>query len=118
MKDFKRKTAAKANGEYRLLLVNGHNSHYTRGFLKHARTHQVLVLCYPAHTTHIYQGLDVVVFSVLKKHLSEERDHYERMKGETISKSSLRCMGELTFVLLPHRRSRLHSGKQESVHLT
>ncbi|KIJ15704.1 hypothetical protein PAXINDRAFT_162817 [Paxillus involutus ATCC 200175] len=66
IKNFDKETAAKANDEYQLLLVDGHNSHYTRGFLEHARTHQILVLCYPSHITHIYQGLDVVVSSTLK----------------------------------------------------
>lgn len=89
IKDFDRKTADKVKpGEYRLLLVDGHNSHYTRGFLEYARTHQILVLCYPAHTTHIYQGLDVVIFSILKKDLSEERDKWERETGEKISKKN------------------------------
>jgi hypothetical protein len=66
IKDFGKQTAAKADSEYRLLLVDSHNSHYTHGFLAYARTHQILMLCYPSHTTHVYQGLDIVVFSVLK----------------------------------------------------
>ncbi|KIM87985.1 hypothetical protein PILCRDRAFT_56547, partial [Piloderma croceum F 1598] len=53
-------TSAKANGRYQLL-VDEHNSHYTRGFLEYARTHKILVLCYPAHTTHVLQELDVVI---------------------------------------------------------
>lgn len=53
-------------GQYRLLLVDGHNSHYTRGFLRYARENNIAVLCYPAHTTHVYQGLDVAVFGALK----------------------------------------------------
>ncbi|KZP13127.1 DDE-domain-containing protein, partial [Athelia psychrophila] len=89
IKDFDRQTQHTVEpGEYRCLLVDGHNSHYTRAFLQYARTHQILVLCYPAHTTHIYQGLDVVIFSVLKKCLSEERDRYERETREKISKKN------------------------------
>lgn len=45
-------------------------------------------MCYPSHTTHVYQGLDVVVFAVLKKCWSEERDKWEREKGEGITKSN------------------------------
>ncbi|KIK78358.1 hypothetical protein PAXRUDRAFT_164217 [Paxillus rubicundulus Ve08.2h10] len=85
IKHFKKETTAKSD-EYQLLLVDGHNSHYAHGFLKYARTHQILVLCYPSHTTHVYQGLDVVVFSVLKQCWSGAHDEYERTTGQSISK--------------------------------
>ena len=75
-------------GEYRLLLVDGHNSHYTIAFLLYAREHLILVLCYPSHTTHIYQGLDVVIFSVLKRFIYEERDKHERQMGQAMDKSN------------------------------
>jgi hypothetical protein len=45
-------------------------------------------LCYPSHATHIYQGLDVVVFASLKKRLSDERDKYERTTGQKIDKTN------------------------------
>jgi hypothetical protein len=86
IKEFDKATSAKADGQYRLLLVDGHNSHYTRGFLEYARTHKILVVCYPAHTTHVLQGLGVVVFAVLKRCLSDERDRFERETGQAISK--------------------------------
>jgi hypothetical protein len=73
-------------GEWRLLLVDGHNSHYTRGFLQYACENQIAVLCYPAHTTHVYQGLDVVIFSILKKNIGDERRAYEKRTGIAMSK--------------------------------
>jgi hypothetical protein len=88
MKEFDKHTKEKANGRDRLLIVDGHNSHYTRGFLQHARAHRIHVICYPAHATHVYQGLDVVIFAVLKRYWSEERDKWEREKGEGITKSN------------------------------
>jgi hypothetical protein len=88
IKDFGKQTAAKADSEYRLLLVDGHNSHYIHGFLAYARTHKILVLCYPSHTTHVYQGLDVVVFSVLKQCWSNARNEYERTTGQSINKKN------------------------------
>ncbi|KIK53950.1 hypothetical protein GYMLUDRAFT_144184, partial [Collybiopsis luxurians FD-317 M1] len=66
IKDFDKQTIVKANGQACLLLVNGHNSHYTQAFLHYARENDILVLCYLSHVTHIYRGLDIVVFSVLK----------------------------------------------------
>jgi hypothetical protein len=88
IKQFDEQTREKANGRARLLLVDGHNSHYTRAFLEHARQHKICILCYPAHSTHIYQGLDVAVFGVLKQCWSEERDKWESEKGEKVTKSN------------------------------
>lgn len=88
IKIFDEQTCEKAADRWRLLLVDGHNSHYTWGFLEYARTHHIHVLCYPAHTTHIYQGLDVAVFSVLKWLWSMERDAYEWETSKMISKEN------------------------------
>jgi hypothetical protein len=66
-----------------------HNSHYTRAFLEYTHKHHIHVACYPAHTAHVYQlGLDVVVFVVLKRYWSEERDKWERERGERITKAN------------------------------
>ena len=46
------------------------------------------MLCYPSHTTHVYQGLDVVIFSVLKRCWTEERDKVERNTGALVSKKN------------------------------
>lgn len=88
IKIFDKQTREKANGRTRLLLVDGHNSHYTVGLLDYARKHKILVLCYPAHGTHVYQGLDVVIFAVLKRYFSEERDKREHDHGDIVTKSN------------------------------
>ncbi|KAI9058893.1 CENP-B protein, partial [Trametes sanguinea] len=81
-------TKEKAAGRPRLLLVDGHNSHYTLAFLVYAGDNLIFVLCYGAHTTHVYQGLDVMVFAVLKRYWCEERDRWERDKHEKVSKEN------------------------------
>ena len=88
LKDFDDKTKGKVNGRTRYLLVDGHNSHYTVGFLLYACEHNIEILCYPSHCTHIYQGLDVVIFSKLKKYWQEERDAEEREHRQRVSKSN------------------------------
>ena len=72
----------------RLQVDDGHNSHYTRAFLEYARLHRIHILCYPSHTTHIYQGLDVVIFSALKRRWTDARDTYERQYGRKVDKSN------------------------------
>jgi DDE superfamily endonuclease len=84
---FDKQTRAKARGRRRLLLVDGHNSHYTRGFLEYARTHQIEVVAYPSHSTHVYQGLDVAIFATMKQNWSDARDHWER-SGKTVDKTN------------------------------
>ncbi|EIM90550.1 DDE-domain-containing protein, partial [Stereum hirsutum FP-91666 SS1] len=88
IEDFDKKTKAKADGQYCLLLVDGHVSHYTCGFLKYAREHKIVVLCYPAPSTHVYQGLDIAVFSVLKRAWSDERDQFTCETGGVVSKTN------------------------------
>ena len=83
-----RHTHTKAAGRRQLLLVDGHNSHYTRGFLEYAQNHGIHVLCYPLHSTHIYQGLDVVIFSVLKRRWTEARDDYKHQHGHKVDKTN------------------------------
>lgn len=46
------------------------------------------MLCYPAHTTHILQGLDVVIFTTMKLYLSDEWDKWEWETGQKISKTN------------------------------
>ncbi len=88
LKHFDEYTRVKAAGRTRLLLVDGHNSHYTLEFLQYAISANIEVLCYPAHATHIYQGLDVVIFSVLKKCWSEEKDIFFRETGQKVTKDT------------------------------
>ncbi|THU95545.1 DDE-domain-containing protein, partial [Dendrothele bispora CBS 962.96] len=83
---FDKATREKANQRRRLLLVDGHVSHYTGGFLCYARTHDIVVVCYPSHSTHAYQGLDVVIFAVLKQRWTEICDDYERRTGQPVRK--------------------------------
>ena len=85
IEDFNKLTKVKANGRHQLLVVDGHSSHFTMGFLEYARNHKITVLCYLSHSTHVYQGLDVVIFSVLKRAWSEERDKFEK-SGPAVSK--------------------------------
>jgi len=89
IKIFDKQTKHKVKkGEYQLLIVDGHNSHYTIAFLMYARENLILVLCYPAHTTHIYQGLDVVIFAVLKHFLMEERDKWFHTWAQAMDKNN------------------------------
>ncbi|KIK99437.1 hypothetical protein PAXRUDRAFT_132070, partial [Paxillus rubicundulus Ve08.2h10] len=88
IEDFDKKTAEKANGWARLLLVDSHNSHYTKDFLEYAHKRNIHVLCYPSHATHVYQGLNIVIFSPLKHSWTAKRDEYEALTHQKVTKSN------------------------------
>ena len=55
----------------------------------------IIILCYPPHATHIFQGLDVVLFSVAKAEWTKSRDRFERERGEVLTKETfLQVFGE------------------------
>ncbi|KIK02647.1 hypothetical protein K443DRAFT_36323, partial [Laccaria amethystina LaAM-08-1] len=64
---FDPETKAKAAGWKRVLILDGHSSHYTAEFLKYACENDIIVLGYPPHCTHALQGLDVVCFARMKE---------------------------------------------------
>ena len=54
--DFDAQTQDKANGCYHLLIVDGHTSHFDYELLQYAKANHIVVLCLPAHTTHVLQS--------------------------------------------------------------
>ena len=53
---FDPQTRGIANGCTRLLIVDAHSSHFTYELLDYARTHDIVVICLPPHTTHALQS--------------------------------------------------------------
>ena len=51
--------------EYRILCVDGHASHISTQAIEFCVQKRIILLCLPAHTTHILQPLDVGVFGPL-----------------------------------------------------
>lgn len=66
-KDFAPASAARLDdpGDYRLLILDGHNSHIHFPFVNFAEKHRIIILCLPSHTTHALQPCDVGVFGPL-----------------------------------------------------
>ncbi|VDB85089.1 unnamed protein product [Peniophora sp. CBMAI 1063] len=78
IKQVEEMTREKAAGRRRVLIVDGHNSHYAYKAIRYAREHNMDMLSYAAHTTHVYQGLDVVAFATLKKFWAQEKLLWEK----------------------------------------
>ena len=91
---FEPATREKANGNYRILILDGHGSHETLPFISHCRLHKILLLRLPPHTSHLLQPLDVGLFGPLKKALSTETASLIQIEVSRIRK----CEWLLAFV--------------------
>ena len=63
-----------ADGRTRLLIVDGHSSHFSYELLDYASTHDIIVICLPPHTTHALQTLDVLGFAQFKRYYAQILD--------------------------------------------
>jgi DDE superfamily endonuclease/Tc5 transposase DNA-binding domain len=69
---FEPATRDKADGRYRILICDGHDSHITGEFVAHCYNNKIELLLLPPHTSHLLQPLDVGLFSPLKTAMSGE----------------------------------------------
>ena len=54
-------------GGYRLLFLDGHESHHSTDFELYCKDNNIITLCMPPHSSHILQPLDVGCFGPLKQ---------------------------------------------------
>lgn len=66
LKHFDTHTKPRQVGAYRLLILDGHESHLNQEFKDYCLEHKILTLCIPPHSSHVLQPLDLVCFSPLK----------------------------------------------------
>ena len=59
-------TKPRLQGIYRLLILDGHESHVSMQFVEYCETHKIVLLRLP-HSTHILQPLDVGIFGPLSR---------------------------------------------------
>lgn len=73
------------NGEYKILLIDGHSSHRDSKLIELAMERRIILLYYPSHLTHIRQPLDLTTFGEAKEIFKKEMAH-AFMEGYTPSK--------------------------------
>lgn len=88
LKHFEKFTRLKTVGTYRLLVLDGHESHHSAAFEEYCRTNNILTLCMPAHSSHLLQPLDVGCFGPLKKAYSRQIENLVRTRITYVSKES------------------------------
>ena len=72
VENFDPATREKAAGRTRVVFLDGHSSHFSLELLRKAQELNIKLIAYPAHCTHVLQGLDVVCFAKLKRELADE----------------------------------------------
>lgn len=88
LKHFEKFTRTKTVGTYRLLVLDGHESHHSVKFEEYCCTNNILTLCMPAHSSHLLQPLDVGCFAPLKKAYSRQIENLVRSRITYISKEA------------------------------
>ena len=87
LKHFDRSTAKRTNSRYRLLILDGHESHHSANFERYCEENKIITLCMPAHASHLLQPLDVGCFAVLKQAYGRQIEHLIRCSITHISKT-------------------------------
>jgi hypothetical protein len=75
-------------GAYRLLIVDGHESHNSAAFHQYCTEHKIVTLCMPPHSSHLLQPLDVGCFAPLKRAYYAEIDSWTRYSVTQVKKET------------------------------
>ena len=86
VKHFDKHTRLRTQGGYRMLVLDGHESHQSVDFESYCKDHNIIPLCLPPHSSHITQPLDVGFFSVLKRAYGHEISTFIRAHINHITK--------------------------------
>jgi hypothetical protein len=87
LKHFNRCTSNRSVGSYRLLILDGHESHHSVDFERYCEEHKIITLCMPPHSSHLLQPLDVGYFNLLKSAYGREIEHLIRCSITHVSKT-------------------------------
>jgi hypothetical protein len=83
---FDKHTKGRTTGVYRLLILDGHESHHSISFEDYCQRNHIITLCIPAHSSHFLQPLDVSCFGPLKLSYGKQVEKMMRMQITHITK--------------------------------
>jgi hypothetical protein len=70
----------RTKGKYRLLILDGHESHISAQFQQYCKEHEIIALCMPPHSSHLLQPLDVGCFSPMKTLYGSQIEQLMRLR--------------------------------------
>ena len=86
IKHFDKYTEGRRKGVWRMLVLDGYESHISIAFEAYCKEKNIVTLCLPAHSLHITQPLDVGCFSVLKRLYGREIEDFIKASITHITK--------------------------------
>jgi hypothetical protein len=86
IKHFNQNTKGRTIGNYRLLILDGHESHLSAQFQHYCIEQKIITLCMPPHSSHILQPLDVSCFAPLKLSYGRQIETFARNQLNHITK--------------------------------
>ncbi|GKU14150.1 unnamed protein product [Fusarium langsethiae] len=87
LKHFNEHTTNRSTGPYRLLILDGHESHQSTEFTAYCKEKNMIPLYMPPHSSHLLQPLDVSCFGSLKKAYGREIERLVRRRRNHITKN-------------------------------
>src|SRR6478752_2452280 len=87
LKHFNRAITDRSVGAYRLLILDGHESHRLADFQLYCEENNIITLCMPPHLSHLLQPLDVGCFGPLKKAYGREIERLIKRSVTHVSKT-------------------------------
>ena len=79
------KFAPARDGQYILLLLDGHKSHVSIGLVDWAKSHNIILFILPAHTSHILQPMDVGCYGPFQRMYNAECHKFTCQSSCTIT---------------------------------
>ena len=83
---FDKHSKPRTAGRYRLLVLDGHESHHSTDFELFCKENNIITLCMPPHSSHILQPLDVGCFGPLKRAYGRQIEDLMRASTSHITK--------------------------------
>ena len=75
---FEKHTRSHTTGGWRILIMDGHESHNSLQFQDFCKDNNIVTICMPLHSSHLLQLLDVGCFGLLKKAYGKQVKHMIR----------------------------------------
>ena len=86
IKHFDKHTKSRTKGVYRMIVLDGHESHQSAEFEAFCKENNIITISLPTHSSHLTQPLDVGCFSALKKAYGRQIEHFVRAHINYITK--------------------------------
>lgn len=84
---FNKHTKPKRDADYRMLILDGHESHTSAEFNQYCKENKIISISMPPHSSHLVQPLDVALYSPLKRAYGKEISDFIRASTNHITKT-------------------------------